>query len=481
MRVVTGWRVRAAFAGAALMTLAAGLVLPPEAYLGLVALAFLGTAGVMGLTRQLDAPFAGLAVLVAMAVAFPFEFRGPAGVMMSSSLPLAAVLCTIWLLRMLLFRSQRVYASRVVYAAFGFIAVAILAFAVGQYPFFAFPGAPLPAQIVELGLFVLSALLFLAAGHQITSERQLERLVWIFLAAGVVACLFQMVPALNFIARWTTRPGSIGSLFWTWLAALSFAQALANRRLPIAVRWLMFGITLLVLYHGLFNVRSWASGWIPVVTALGIILLFKLPRFSVAVGLLAVSGGLIFFDQLWSFLLAEEEYSLMTRQEAWRVLWTIFEKNPLLGTGPANYYYYTENFPILGWYVRFFSHNNYQDLLIQTGVLGLVAFLWFSAECFLMLFGLLRRLPAGFSRAYVLGTTGALAGSLVAGMLGDWIVPFYYNAGVLGFRSSLLFWVFLGGALALRRLAARPAEAPQPAAPPMPLVARSYRRFAQAS
>ena len=31
-----------------------------------------------------------------------------------------------------------------------------------------------------------------------------------------------------------------------------------------------------------------------------------------------------------------------------------------------------------------------------------------------------------------------------AGMLGDWIVPFYYNAGVLGFRSSLLFWVFLG-------------------------------------
>ena len=49
--------------------------------------------------------------------------------------------------------------------------------------------------------------------------------------------------------------------------------------------------------------------------------------------------------------------------------------------------------------------------------------------------------------------------ALAAGMLGDWIIPFYYNGGVLGFRSSLLFWVFLGGALALRRMLAAPKPA----------------------
>jgi O-antigen ligase len=435
---------------------------------------------VLGFTRQLDAPFAGVALLVATAAAFPFEFRGPAGVMMSSSLPLAALICSVWLVRMLTVPSRGLYPSRAVYAAVGFMAVAVLAFAVGQYPFFPYAPAPLPAQIVELGLFVLSALLFLVVGHQIGSEQQLERLTWIFLAAGVVACIFQMVPALNFIARWTTRPGSIGSLFWTWLAALSFAQAVANRRLPIPARLALIMITGLVLYHGLFNVRSWASGWIPVVTALGAILLLKLPRLTIAAGLLVASVALVFANQLWSLLMADEAYSLMTRQEAWRVLWTIFEKNPLLGTGPANYYYYTENFPILGWYVRFISHNNYQDLLIQTGILGLAVFMWFAFECLVMLVGLLRRLPAGFSHAYVLGTSGALVGSLVAGMLGDWIVPFYYNAGVLGFRSSLLFWVFLGGGLAIRRLAAQPAPAHQPAPVPAALGARSYRRFARA-
>jgi hypothetical protein len=51
-----------------------------------------------------------------------------------------------------------------------------------------------------------------------------------------------------------------------------------------------------------------------------------------------------------------------------------------------------------------------------------------------------------------------LAGSLVSGLLADWIIPFTYNIGVRGFRSSLLFWVFLGGLLALKRM--RSAAAP---------------------
>ena len=75
----------------------------------------------------------------------------------------------------------------------------------------------------------------------------------------------------------------------------------------------------------------------------------------------------------------------------------------------------------------------------------------------MMAFRLCLKAPAGFPLAYALGLLGGTVGSLSAGMLGDWIIPFYYNGGVLGFRSSLLFWVFVGGGLALRRmLAAQP-------------------------
>ena len=107
---------------------------------------------------------------------------------------------------------------------------------------------------------------------------------------------------------------------------------------------------------------------------------------------------------------------------------------------------------LLGYHVRFFWHNNYQDLIAQTGFLGLFAFAWFSLEAALMAHPPPSPCPAGFPRAYTVGAFGGLVGSLAAGMLGDWIIPFYYNAGIIGFRSSLLFWVYLGELLALKRM-----------------------------
>ena len=40
---------------------------------------------------------------------------------------------------------------------------------------------------------------------------------------------------------------------------------------------------------------------------------------------------------------------------------------------------------------------------------------------------------------------------LVAGMLGDWVVPFVYNIGLSGMRASVLGWLFLGGIIALEQ------------------------------
>ena len=62
-----------------------------------------------------------------------------------------------------------------------------------------------------------------------------------------------------------------------------------------------------------------------------------------------------------------------------------------------------------------------------------------------------------------MGTFSGVASSLVAGLLADWIVPFVYNIGIVGFRSSLLFWFFVGGLVAMKRLTvvgAVPAVAP---------------------
>jgi len=148
-----------------------------------------------------------------------------------------------------------------------------------------------------------------------------------------------------------------------------------------------------------------------------------------------------------------DQYSYVTRLEAWRiVLSEIITVNPIFGLGPANYRFYTPLFPIMGYWVEFNSHNNYIDIIAQIGVFGLLAFLWFALEVWISGWGLIKKDLGGFGNAYVIGALGGLVGMLVAGMLGDWVIPFVYNVSLNGFRASVLGWILLGGLVALQHI-----------------------------
>jgi hypothetical protein len=150
-------------------------------------------------------------------------------------------------------------------------------------------------------------------------------------------------------------------------------------------------------------------------------------------------------------LVSGDEYSYSTRLDAWRIMLQIIQVNPVLGLGPSNYYSYSALFAIRGYSVSFNSHNQYIDLLAQTGIIGFSCYLWFFGEVAWMGWHLRQRVPAGFAHAYVYGALGGLCGMLVAGTLGDWVLPFVYNVGLVGMRSSLLGWLFLGGLVTLER------------------------------
>jgi hypothetical protein len=141
------------------------------------------------------------------------------------------------------------------------------------------------------------------------------------------------------------------------------------------------------------------------------------------------------------------------------ILREIVKVNPALGLGFANYYWYTPLFPIRGFAVRFNSHNNFVDIIAQTGLVGLGIFLWFFFELGRVGMRLIHRVPAGFPRAYVYGALGGLVATLAAAMLGDWVLPFVYNIGFSGVRTGILAWIFLGGLVALETLYP-PVEAP---------------------
>jgi O-antigen ligase len=83
--------------------------------------------------------------------------------------------------------------------------------------------------------------------------------------------------------------------------------------------------------------------------------------------LAAVAGGAMASVKLKSFarvlFAGYNDYSYMTRVAAAQIMFKIIKISPIIGLGPANYYWYTPLFPILGYAVQFNSHNNYLDLL----------------------------------------------------------------------------------------------------------------------
>ena len=59
------------------------------------------------------------------------------------------------------------------------------------------------------------------------------------------------------------------------------------------------------------------------------------------------------------------------------------------------------------------------------------------------------RVPEGFPKAFVYAAFGGLVGTLLAGMLADWLLPFVYNITLDGMRSSIMAWLFMGGVVSL--------------------------------
>jgi O-antigen ligase len=193
----------------------------------------------------------------------------------------------------------------------------------------------------------------------------------------------------------------------------------------------------------------------PAVLTVALVCVARAPRL-IPVGLLGGAlVGLALAPKVLEFAMGgDNEYSLFTRVEAWRIMGEIIAVNPILGVGFANYYWYTPLYPILGYAVSFNSHNNYVDILAQTGVLGMICFLWFGWALGRYTWRLRQVARPGFEQAYVYGAFGGVVGTFACGMLGDWLLPFVYNIGYNGFRSSVLGWLFMGGVVALGQIIA---------------------------
>jgi O-antigen ligase len=435
----------------AVLVLSAGItiILPSKNFiLIMVMVAALGAAII-----YLKYPPLGLIVLITGAFLLSYELGTGTQTGLNIAILLLPLMIGVWFIdKLVRQRTLQIFWSRTFFPLVGFVLICLLAFGLGQLQWFVFADqAPLRSQFGGLAIFLLSAGAYVLTANIIPDIKWLKRLTLTFMlmvsAYILIRFFLQMDRSLN---GWMPG-GSTGSLLWIWIAAIGLSQFLINRDLKLIWRVGLLALVGMSLYVSVVGEFGWKSGWIPPLATIGVIIWIRFPRLRIILAL----GGVYAIYSMSGELIQSDQYSYITRVEAWKIMLNeIVRVNPLLGFGPANYRFYTPLFPIMGYYVEFNSHNNYIDLLAQVGILGLLSYLWFALEIFRAGWGLLKKKLDYFSQAYVTGALGGLVGMLIAGMLGDWVLPFVYNVGMQGFRTSVLGWIFLGGVVVIEQLVA---------------------------
>jgi hypothetical protein len=394
----------------------------------------------------------GLMILILVTYLVSFSIATGTNTGINATIMMVAALSVLWFADMFFVKKKiRLADSAVFTPLLLMVVVSILAFINGLLPWFsAVRQLSITAQIGGLMLFVLSAVAFIISVHLIYDVAWLKRLVWVFIAIGAVFVITRFSPELYRLGNRTFAYGSTtASLFWLWMVVLTASQGFFNKNLPRAARLVLLAVLALSLYHSMIVAYDWKSGWLPSAAALIVVFWLGAPKLRPLV--LPAAALLILFNyvNIPGLVTGNEDYSVITRVEAWRILLEIIKVNPFLGLGPSNYYWYTPLFPILGYSVSFNSHNNFIDIVAQIGIFGLFFFLWFFWELTKTGWRLLKTAPEGFEHAYVIGALAGIAGTMVSAMLGDWVIPFVYNVGFVGFRSSVFGWIFLGGLVSL--------------------------------
>jgi hypothetical protein len=386
-------------------------------------------------------------LIAACAAGMIVPYLGRSG--LNATMMLVALLLGLWLVDMVIDKHQIVLApSRALWPLLAFLLAATISFGVGQLPWLAFAQhAPLGAQLGGLAIVALSAGSLLLMANQTRDLRWLMRITWVFLGLGALFVLVRSVlPELGLPTREWLQP--LGTVFYIWLVAMAFSQAILNGDLHPAWR-LALGVLVLVTLADLFLLKfADKAGWLSVFICMAAIIAAR----SWRAGLALIAVGALAALYLWPAIISTDEYSITTRFEAWQIMGQIIRISPIMGLGFANYYWYTPLFPINGYAVSFNSHNNYLDIVAQMGAVGLACFLWLLWELGSLGWRLREQVPSGFAQAYVYAALGGLAGMIVAGMLGDWVLPFFYNIGLNGLRASLIGWLFLGGLVSLEQM-----------------------------
>jgi O-antigen ligase len=324
----------------------------------------------------------------------------------------------------------------------------------------------LPVSFGQLLLVLWPIGVYLAAAEFLTETSQLQWLQRTMIALAALQILVPLAPAtLTPYLGWTATFGLFASPF-------ALAAVFSTRSIPARAYYVV--ITLLPFVLGVQGGKAFLYGY--VATAGMVILWLRASRLAAA---LAVTGLAVMLVAMVAFgeealvlpidILLNKERSQMSfggnsgRGALAAAALSIWQEAPILGVGPGNSYVYMLQRSPIGT-----PHNQYLNILVEFGLVGLAAWLTFLVATWRAGLGIYRSAKLSVHRAYALGWLGMFAGMVAGGITGDFMIHSIRNGGIELFSGYYLQWVLLGGLVAIPRIERRtraPQDAPAAARP----------------
>lgn len=310
-----------------------------------------------------------------------------------------------------------------------------------ETPVRSFMESKLLPRIMTGMVFIISPVTSLMIANHVRSLRAFKFIVWWFIiVGGFIGVIWIVGIPMPFLFN---NRGQIG----VWTTVLVLGQIFYNRQLSPWKRIALFIIPA-IWTRILFGLGiDWLSGWAPLLLGIvGSAFFYSRKLFAVFMIIAAIYalGNLDFFSKIFE---EENAISGQTRVLAWERTIKVVRDHFLFGTGPAGYYFYLTVY--IGGFFQL-SHNNYVDVIAQTGVLGFATYIviWLCIG-WMVLKAYLIAPPTDFLRGLANSLLVCYGVSLVIMMLGDWVIPFPYTQTLAGISYTIWPWMLMGLAMGL--------------------------------
>jgi O-antigen ligase len=341
----------------------------------------------------------------------------------------AVGLLLVWFLQAVRRRRVDIRLNSLYLPFLGFCSVGLVQFALGLT---AYPYAS-KVELLRMGAYLL--LSFLAV-ESIQSEKEREAFVWFLMTLAFIVSLFGVLQffAWNGKLYWVRAVTNAGTSFGPFVDrdhfagfveltapfafALLLSGAIRREILPLVCLFGILPVGAVVLSASRGGILSLFSEMVLLGALLGRRIIARKKLLSVAlvtvscvamIAWLGIEGATQRFEDF-----ASSEVSQDRRMSMYADTWRIFLDHPWVGTGLGTLQFVYPRYETrYDGYIVDHTHNDYLELLSDTGVVGGICGFFFILFLFRQGFSNLRNTLAPFGGAFYCGALAACAGFLV--------------------------------------------------------------------